>query len=94
MLATEIVSIFGTEGRTARGDEQRVRQLHEREAPHVAKIHHVGGDAQHRQRERQPVDGPGQCLHDHDEVDDAEQGPLRQDGVLLDDLGEIVEARR
>lgn len=91
---TETLGVVGTRERTARGNEERVRQLHEWEAPHVAEVHDVRGDAQQRQGKRQSVDGPGQGLHDHDEVDDPEEEPLRQDGVLLDDLGEIVEARR
>ncbi len=79
---------------TARPDEERVRQLDEREPPHVPEVYKVRDDAEQRQRERESVDQPQHRLQHHDAVDEPREEPLRDDCVFFDELGEVVEARR
>lgn len=54
----------------------------------------MGKDAQRGREEGQPVDEAEQELQRHDGIDEPGQQALRDDGVLLDELGEVVEPRR
>lgn len=79
--------------RTTGDDKERIRQLHKREAPHVAQVDDVGGDAEQGGAEGKAVDQPQGELQRDDAVDGTAEHPLRDDGVLLDELRQIVQAR-
>lgn len=50
-------------------------------------------DAEHRQAEWKAIDEAKEELEAYDAVDQSRKYPLREDSVLLDELGEIVETR-
>lgn len=51
------------------------------------------GDAQRRQGEWETVDKPEERLYADDGVDESAKETSGEDGVLLDELGQIVESR-
>lgn len=53
----------------------------------------MGDDAQQRCPEGESIDNPQSRLGDNDGVDQPRQEALGEDGVLLDELGQVVEAR-
>jgi hypothetical protein len=54
---------------TARGQEQRVCKLDERETPHVAQVDKVREDAEGRWQKGEPIDDAEEQLQGHDGVD-------------------------
>ena len=56
------------------------------------RVHDVREDAQRAQTEWEAVDEDEEDLHGDDGVDQARQQLLREDSVLLDEFGEVVEA--
>lgn len=78
--------------RTAGEDEERVRELDDGEAAQVLGVDDVGEDAQRAGAEREAVDCAEEDLHCDHGVDQAGEEFLREDGVLLDQFGEVVEA--
>lgn len=54
----------------------------------------MGKDAQHRGPEGEAVDEPEQRLDAHDAIYNARQEALGDNRMLLDQLGEVVEAGR
>jgi len=53
----------------------------------------VRDDAQQSQAKGEAVDDAEQELQDDDKVDESRQDLLGHDGMLLDELGEIIQAR-
>ena len=82
----------GIVGPTARREEQGVRQLDEGETSHVAEVDDVGDDAHEGQQEGEAIDEPQKRLDDDYRVDELCQESLGDHGVLLDELGKVVEA--
>ena len=78
---------------TTRREKERVRELDIWKAAHVAEMDKVREDPQKRQAEREAIDETEQQLEDHDGVDESCQKSFRNDRVLLDKLGEVVEPR-
>ncbi len=79
-------------GPTTRCEEQRIRQLHEGEPPHVSKIYEVREDAQDGGPKGEPVDNAEDKLKDHNAVDQAREKALRDHCVLFNKLGQIVQS--
>ena len=77
----------------ARGQEDRIGELDPGEAPQVLVVEDVGSDAEAGEGERQFVDCCEEDLSADDDVDHAAEGFTREDGVLFDQLREVVEAR-
>ena len=76
----------------ARGQEYRIREFDPGKAPQVLVVEDVRGDAEGGEGEGQFVDdGEEELDRDHG-VDHAAEGFAREDGVLFDELGEVVEA--
>lgn len=78
---------------TTRYQEERVCKLHKRKTAHVAQVDDVRNDAEHRQAEWKAIDEAKEELEDDDAVDQSRKYPLRENSVLLDELGEVVETR-
>ena len=53
----------------------------------------MGEDGQQRQAEGEAVDDAEEQLEADDDVDETSQRLFGNDGVLLNELGEVVEAR-
>ena len=76
----------------AGGQEDRVREFDPGEAPQVLVVEDVGGDAEGGEGEGEFVDCCEEELDRDHGVDHAAEGFAREDGVLFDELGEVVEA--
>lgn len=76
-----------------RSDEDRVCELHPREAAQVLQVEDVAADAESGGQEREAVDEGEQGLRGDYDVDEAAESFAGEDGVLFDELGEVVEAR-
>ena len=77
----------------ARGQEYRVGEFDPGEAPQVLVVEDVRGDAEGGEGEGQFVDYGEEELGRDYGVYHAAEGFAREDGVLFDELGEVVEAR-
>jgi hypothetical protein len=53
----------------------------------------VGEDAQRSQRQGEAVNEANNELQNHDAVDQPDEDTLGDDGVFLDDFGEVVQTR-
>lgn len=71
-------------------DEERVGQRHVWEAPHVGEVNGVGEYGQEGQAEGEAVDEAEEGEGGDDEIYESCQESFCHDGVLLDDLGEVV----
>ena len=78
---------------TARHDEDRVAQSNDREMPEVLVVNRVATDAQKGKPYGEAVDEAEEHLEGDDGVDETGQEFLRGDGVLFNELGEVVETR-
>lgn len=93
-LARPLLFFFGAgERRTARENEERVCELDVGEPSHVPKVDGVGEEAEGRQGEGNPVNDINEQLESDDEVNKAHKNSLCDDGMLFDDLGQIIETR-
>jgi hypothetical protein len=79
--------------RTTRSQEQRVRKLHNRKAPHVSQIYDVRNYAEKRELEREAIDQAEQDLETDDEVYETREKPFCKHRMLFDEFGEIIESR-
>jgi hypothetical protein len=77
---------------TTRQHKKGVGELDERKPAHVAQIDNVRSNAQQCRPKGEAVDEPEGGLRADDGVDEARQELLREDGVFLDQLGQIVES--
>jgi hypothetical protein len=76
--------------RTAGKQEGRLRQLDDREATQVLRIHAMADDAESAQTEGEAVDEEQEHLDADDAVDELCEQLLGEDGVLFDELREVV----
>ena len=79
---------------TAGENKDRIRKLHDREVAQVLEVDGMARDAEQRERNWKAVDHDEEPLEHDDAVDEARQELLRDDRVLLHQLGEVVQARR
>lgn len=71
--------------------EQRIRQLDDRKAAQVLRVDDMAGDAEGAEGDWEAVDEEEKRLYANDAVDEAVEQFLREDGVFLDKLGEVVK---
>jgi hypothetical protein len=81
------------ETRTTRHYKQRICQLDGGEVTKILHVRSMAANCEEGEFGRKTVDQPEQRLHKDDEVDEVGEDSFRQDCVLLDELGEIVESR-
>jgi len=82
----------GKGDRTTRKEEDRICQLDDGEVAQVLQVDDMAGDAEEGEPNGEAVDEEEEELQDDDAVDEAGEEFLREDGVLLHELGEIVES--
>lgn len=76
---------------TARKDKDGIAELDDGEAPQIAEIDTVTGDAEGAEGEGEAVDEEEEEVQADDGVDAAREQAPRGDGVFFDELGEVVE---
>lgn len=74
--------------------EERVRQFDDGEVSQVGAVDDVAPDAQEGQVPGEAVDEPQEKLRCDDGPDQSLQEFGAEDGVFLDQFGEVIEARR
>ena len=77
---------------TAREDEQRVCQLDDGEAAQVLRVDDMAGHAEGAEADGEFVDEAEEDLEGYHGVYEAREELLGEDGVLFDELGEVVES--
>lgn len=82
----------GLEGLTTRHNEQRIRELHKREASHVPQVDDVRKHTEKCDPERKAIKEPEHSLNDNDGVYQPRQKTFGDDAVLLNQLGQIVKS--
>ena len=76
----------------ARQHEHGFGQLDDGEAAEVLAVHEVAGDGEGGKGPGEAVDQGGQHVEAHDGVDQARERLSGGNGVLFNELGEVVEA--
>ena len=71
--------------------EQRIRQLDDRKAAQVLRVDDMAGDAEGAEGDWEAIHKEEKRLHADDAVDEAAEQFLREHGVLLDQLREVVK---
>ena len=78
---------------TTRNQKQRIRELHNRKAPHVGQIHHMRHDAENGRLEWEAIHQPKEDLDPNNRVDHTSKQSFRKHGMFFDKLGEVVKSR-
>jgi len=84
----------GRGNHTARKYKHRIRELHNREMPQIARVDRMAPNTEQREQNRQAVNHGKQDLRRNNPVNQPRQNFLREHGVLFYKLGEVVKPRR